>query len=422
MVLGTAKLRARLSPGSQSREVSDAVVAALDGRIEADEPILYRLPGKDDLHHERDGESRTIAIPTDGEARAIVTDRRLLFVLANETDQTIVEISHLDLKDVDANDGLLRSKLTVAAWNDGSYSLRTAGGDTLGAAVGYLRDAGTCWQQVVAALDDADERTAELGEALEAGELEAAREAREAATAKLDRAATKLDEFAHEPPAPLSDRLAEARTDLAQTQIRGHFARAKTLMTEAQAQTDAGAYTGAFRSYWHARDHLETALSTARQADISKPAAIDSKLDTIETRLDHLRVRPTALAQQAVERAEGTDKLDVAVEAWQEAFEHYRDALTAGWGTDIEFAGDTRDIRFQTEVIIANLIDARWRLAAQYEDEADEAEGERATELYDEALAQLEAAQDLASEFRSGDPDRIESHVERVAAKRYGQD
>jgi tetratricopeptide (TPR) repeat protein len=422
MVLGTDKLRARLSPGSQAGEASDAVVAALDGRIEADEPVLYRLPGKDDLRHEHDGESQTIAIPAGGKALAVVTDRRLLFVLAGEDDQTVVEVSHLDLKDVDADDGLLRSKLTVEVWNEGSYSLRTAGGDTLGATVGYLRDAAACWQQVVAALDDASEQTNELGERLEAGELEAAREAREAATAKLDRAATKLDQFGHEAPAPLSDRLAEARTDLAQTQIRGHFARAKTLMTEAQAQTDAGAYTGAFRSYWHARDHLETALSTARRADISKPAVIDSKLDTIETRLDHLRVRPTALARQAVERAEGTDKLDVEVDAWQAAFEHYRDALTAGWGTEIEFAGDTRDIRFQTEVIIANLIDARRRLAAQYEEAGDEADDAETAESYDQALEQLEAAREFASEFRSGDPERLERHIERVAAKRYGQD
>jgi len=422
MVLGTDKLRARLSrDSSQAGGASDAVVAALDGRIEADEPVLYRLPGKGDLSQVRDGETQTVTLSSAGEAMVVVTDRRLLFVVADPDDQRVVEVSHLDLKDVNAEDGLLKSKLTVDVWNEGEYSIRTAGGETLAATVSYLRDASTCWQQVVAAVEDAAERAEELGAALEDGELETARDAREDATAKLDRAVSKLDQFDYDDPAPLVDRVEQTRTDLAQTQIRGHFARAQTLMTEAQSQTDAGAYTGAFRGYWHARDHLETALSTARKADLSKPAAIESKLDAIETRLDHLRVRPTALAQQAVERAEGTDKLDVEVEAWQEAFEHYRDALTAGWGTDIEFAGDTRDIRFQTEVIVANLIAARRRLAAQYEDEADDAD-ENATELYGAALAQLEAARELAGEFRSGDPDRIEDHIERVAAKRYGQD
>lgn len=420
MVLGTDKLRARLSrDSSHAGAASDAVVTALDGRIEADEPVLYRLPGKGDLSQTHDGETRTVTLSSAGEAMVVVTDRRLLFVVADPDDQRVAEVPYLDLKDVNAADGLLKSRLTVAVWNEGEYSIRTAGGDTLGAAVGYLREVSTCWQQVVAAVEDAAERTEDLGEALEAGELEAARDAREAATAKLDRAAGKLDEFDHEPPAPLVDRVEQARADLAQTQIRGHFARAKTLMTEAQAQTDAGAYTGAFRSYWHARDHLETALSTARKADISKPAAIESKLDTIETRLDHLRVRPTALAQQAVERAEGTDKLDVEVEAWQEAFEHYRDALTAGWGTDIEFAGDTRDIRFQTEVVVANLIDARRRLATQYEEAADATE--EPEPLYDDALDQLETARELAGEFRSGDAERIAAHIDRVAAKRYGQ-
>jgi len=421
MVLGADGLRARLSPGSSAGEATpDTIVAALDGEIADDEPIVHRLPGKKALVHEHDDEEQTIPIPAGGDALAVVTDRRLLFVLAGPDDEQVIELPYVDLKAVDANDGLLRSTLTIAAWGEGRYSLRTAGGDRLAAAVEYLRAASDCWQQVLAALDDAEEQTAVLGEQLEAGNLESARDAREAATAKLDRAADKLDDFRHEPPAPLTERLSTARADLAQTQIRGHFARAKTLMTEAERQTDAGAYTGAFRSYWHARDHLETALSTARKADISKPAAIESKLETIETRLEHLRVRPTALAQQAVERAEGTDKLDVEVEAWQEAFEHYRDALTAGWGADIEFAGDTRDIRFQTEVVVANLIDARRRLAAAYEDEA--AAAEEPEQLYDDALDQLETARELAGEFRSGDAERIATHIERVAAKRYGQD
>jgi len=421
MVLGTEKLRSRLSSTAAGETQSEAVVTALDGRIQEDEPLLYRLQGKGGLTHDDGDEQRTIQAEADGETVAIVTDRRLLLVIAG-SESTVAELPHLDLKNVDANDGLLRSTLTVEGWNEGSYSLRIAGGDELGAAVSYLRDASTCWQQAVAAIEDAAEYTEQLGEALEAGKLRTARDAREGAMEKLDRAESKLSAFEYDAPGPLTEQIEQARTELAQTQIRGHFARAKTLMTEARGQTEDGAYTAAFQNYWDARDHLEMALSTAQKADISEPAAVQSKLDTIETRLDHLRVRPLALARQSVERAQGTDKLSVEVEAWQEAFDHYRDALTAGWGTDIEFSGDTKDIRFQTEIAVANLIDARERLAREFEHEADQTENaDRAQKWYQEGLNHLKRAQQLASEFRSGEPSALDGEIDRIAGKRYGQ-
>ena len=275
---------------------------------------------------------------------------------------------------------------------------------------------------MIAALDDARERSAEMGEAIEAGDLEAARDQREAATEKLDKARQYLGRFEIDSPAALQARIAEVERDRARTEIRTRIARAETLITEAGHHTQNRAYTQAYRSFWYARDHLETAQAIARKSDLSEPAEIQSKLDTIENRLSHLEVRPRALAQQACERARGTDKLTVEIEAWQEAFEQYRDALTAGWGTDIDFSGDVDKLRARIETVVANLIERRQDLAAQLEGEGDKhrrGHPDTAREHYDEALDQLERAHQLAREFRAGDAEALRLERERLGSKRY---
>jgi hypothetical protein len=261
-----------------------------------------------------------------------------------------------------------------------------------------------------------------MGEAIEAGDLETARDRREAAAEKTEKARTYLGRFDIDPPAALQERIAEVQRERARTEIRTRIARAETLITEASHHTQAREYTEAYRSFWYARDHLETAQAVARKGDLSGPAEIQSKLDTIETRLSHLEVRPRALAQQACERARGTDKLAVEIDAWQEAFEQYRDALTAGWGTDIDFSGDKEQLRSQIEAVVGNLIERRQDLAARLEDEGDKhrrGHPDTAREHYDNALDQLEQAHQLAREFRAGDAESIRLERERLGSKRY---
>lgn len=422
MSLTRNALREKLAPGGAAGEPDEAVVDALDGYIDADEQIRYRLPGKGAVVRKEAGQTHETTVPGNGSAAAVVTDRKLLFVVAAAEQSSRIAISYTEIKDVDAKDGLLRSKLTVEVWGAGEYRFKIADSSDLGAAVQYLQESSECWDRVIATLDDVRERTAEMGERIEAGELEAAREQREAATAKLGKAREYLTRFDIDPPTALQTKISEAERERDRTEIRTRIARAETLIAEATHHTETREYTQAYRKFWYARDHLETAQSIARESSVPEPPEIDAKLDTLQTRLSHLEVRPRALAQQACERAEGTDKLPVEVEAWQAAFEHYRDALTAGWGTDIDFSGDVDQLRSQIETVVETLIERRQDLAEQLElagDKHRRGHPDTARERYDDAIDQLEAALQLAREFRSGDPDAIETERDRLGSKRY---
>lgn len=422
MSLTPQTLRKKLASGTGSADPNEAVVDALDGYIDADEQINYRLPGKGGVVREDNGQTHKTTVPGNETAAAVVTDRKLVFVVASAEQAAQITIPYTDLKAVDAKDGLLRSKLTVEVWGAGEYRLKIADSSELGAAVQYLRESSECWDRVIATLDDVHELAAELGERIEAGDPEAARETREAATAKLEKARAYFDHFEIDSPPALQAEIEAAARERDRTAIRTRIARAETLIAGGTHHTEMREYTQAYRKFWRSRDHLETAQSIAREGTVPEPQELDTKLSTIETRLSHLEVRPRALAQQACERAEGTDKLHVEVGAWQEAFEQYRDALTAGWGTDIDFSGDVDELRSRIETVVATLIERRQDLAGELEREGDEHRRDHpdtACERYDEAIDQLEAALALAREFRSGDPDAIEAERDRLGRKRY---
>jgi hypothetical protein len=413
-------LRSRLFSGETGQSAPDALISALDARFNENERALHQLPGSADLEHEQDGDHRTIPAATTDGVLAVVTDQRLFFGIQAPDSEEIIGIPHTDIRKVDVDEGLLRSTLSVRVWGEGRYELEVSESEQLQAAVSTLTQASTVWQFVVSALQDACEETGTLETHLEAGRPGKAHEAREKANRKLDRASSKIENSDVESPA-LDERLQSTREELHRAEIRARIARAKTLMTEAGHQTESAAYAGAYRSYWRARDHLENALMIAIENDIQEPALIQSELKTVENRLDHLEVRPIALAKQASERASGTDNLADEVAAWQASFEHYRDALTAGWGTGLDFVGDETELRLRIETVVGNLIAARREYARELEVKGKDHETvesyEQATHQYQMAREELTSAEQLAREFRAGDPDSIRDQRERIESK-----
>lgn len=410
-------LRSRLRSSEVSQWAPDSLLRALDSHLVETEQILHQVPGSSDLEHEHDGDHQTIPPATSDGVLAVVTDQRLFFAVETQEAERIIEIPFTDVRKVDVDEGLLHSTLSVRVWGDGQYDLEVSDSERLQAAVSTLTAGTKVWQFVVSAVQDAREQRGTLETQLEAGRPGAAHEARETAARKLDRAAGKLEQSILESPA-LADRIESAREELHRAEIRARIARAKTLMTEADHQTDSRAYEGAYRSYWRARDHLENALMIAIENDIQEPALIQSELENVETHLSHLEVRPMALAKQAGERATGTDNLADEVASWREAFEHYRDALTAGWGTGLDFEGDDTELRNRIETVVGNLIDAQCEFARQLEAQGNDYETvesyERAREKYRTARDQLEEAEQLASEFRAGEPAAIRDRLERI--------
>jgi hypothetical protein len=321
-----------------------------------------------------------------------------------------VEIAYTDIRNVETAKGLLGATLSVDVWADGRYTFTPAGRDSLTAATEYLERVSTCWQRVVALLEDVRDQTETLVAALEDGRVDDAAEASEALERKLENASERVETSGSGVREVLTERIRRAEQTFHRRRIDARVNRAETLIRQGRNQTDSRAYTGAYASYTRAREHLETALMAAIEHGFDV-VDIQTRIDDVANRIDSLRVRPIALAHQARERAQKTDHTDIAVQAWQDALDHYRDALTAGWGTDFDFSGNVEELPARIESTVEQLLAARRRFAREllvdgisYRDAGDLETG---VERFTMADTQLDAAAQLAREYRSGDPAAI---------------
>lgn len=406
-------LRARLS-GAQP--AADGFVDAVADRIGSDESLEGYLSGTKAIEHD----DEVLATAPGGRSLALATDEKLVFAAEAPSGPDVVDVPYLNVRQVETTGGFFTTTVAVEVWARGTYEFTPQRGSDASSFVETVEELTESWQRTVAVLEDAETIAAELADHVAAGDRDAAAEARDQLEEKLDRAERIATAAPNGAVDPLEERIETARRSVARTRTEGRMERAATLVEEARQQTDATAYTDAYRRYARARTHLETALVAALEWDFGVVSEIQDRIDRIDTRLEQLRVRPVALAKQARERARQTDRLSVAVEARQAALEHYRDALTAGWGTDIEFAGETDALREQIEVVVAELIDGRRELAERALDQAaaDATAGRdrRAREACERAREQLAGAIDLASQFVAGDADALRERWDELAA------
>ncbi len=406
-------LRAQLS-GAQP--AADGLVDAVADRIGPDESLAGHLSGTKAIEHD----DEVLATAPGGRSLALATDEKLVFAAEAPSGPDVVDVPYLNVRQVETTGGFFTTTLAVEVWARGTYEFTPQRGSDASSFVETVEELTESWQRTVAAVEDAETIADELAGHVAAGDRDAAAKARDRLEEKLDRAERIAAAAPNAPVDPLEERIETTRRSVARTRTDGRMERAATLVEEARQQTDATAYTDAYRRYARARTHLETALVAALEWDFGVVSEIQDRIERIDSRLEQLRVRPIALAKQARERALKTDRLSVAVEARQAALEHYRDALTAGWGTDIEFAGGTEELREQIEIVVAELIDGRHELAEQALDQAaaDAAAGRdrRAQAACERAREQLAGAIDLARQFVAGDADALRERWDELAA------
>jgi hypothetical protein len=346
-----------------------------------------------------------------------MTNRRLLFAVNTPEGVRTVEIPHTDIRNVETEKRLLGATLSVDVWAAGSYTFTPADRDSLTAATEYLERVSTCWQRVVALLEDVHDQTETLVTAVEDGRVDDATEASEALERKLENALNRVEMSGSGVREVLTERIRRAERTFHRRRIDAHVDRAEILVWQGRNH-DSRAYTGAYASYTRAREHLETALVIAIEHGFDV-VDIQTRIDDVANRMDSLR--PIALAHQARERAQKTDHTDIAVQAWQDALDHYRDALTAGWGTDFDFSGDVEKLRARTESTVEQLLAARRRFARELLIDGisycDAGDLETAVERCTMADTQLDTAAQLAREYRSGDPAAIRE--QKVETKRH---
>jgi len=284
---------------------------------------------------------------------------------------------------------------------------------------GYVDVASECVDQVDAALSRARDASEELVTHLRAGNIERADAAREQVRAAVGRAERELDEAGVDP--GRSEQIEAVRTECARSVVDARCERAQTLSEQALHTADSTAYTEAYWLYLDAREHLEIALALDIRYEFGEAETIQAAIETVDGRIACLRTWPLALAKQTRERARGTERLETAVDAWQQTVEHYRDLLEAGWGTDLDFAGSRSNIRFQLACGLNNLVESQRALARKRTTDGDHnrtaGEIEEAKECYRGALDQLDNATEIAREFRAGDEADIRTQRETVETR-----
>ncbi|WP_436936168.1 hypothetical protein [Halovenus marina] len=394
------------------------LLTALEQVLGETESTEYSLPSDRNLVCD---DETVMQIANDGTGVVVATDRRLLFGFETPTSAETRGVPYTDLRDIRAADSLFRSTLVVDVWAEGVYEFTPSDAGSMDELASFVDEVSGDWQRVVATLEDCHELTAQLCADLAAGRGQAARnrgDELERTLAKATARAERADERIRD---ALDERIRVAEADCHREWTDGRIERAETLIAEAARQAETNAYAEAYRRYERARAHLERALTADIEYGFERTRTIQTKIDTVDARLSDLSVRPMAMAHQARERAMATDKHAVAVEHWQDAFEQYRRALTAGWGTDIDFA-DTEQLRERIEETVVDLIDARRAYAEALEATGDrdldsEGDTESARDRYRQARDQVDDALGLAREFRSGDLDSLHAFRDRLDEK-----
>lgn len=416
----TTRLRTLFGGGTDTDQMADA----LAWRLDDEEQVAYRLTSTDGLECERQGQTHRKGTDGDGTVLA-ATDRKLVFVVDTGDSVETADIAYTDLKRVERKGGLLSSTLQFSVWGRGKFRCTPTGGDDSSVLVEFVERASETAQRTVAALQDARQHTSQLLEQMADGDETAAFEARDAARSHLRRARSRLDPSPDSVREHLAERVEDAETELERTRLRARLERGKALAEEADHAADQAdydrEYERAHATLRRAREHLAVARSIAEECGFGLAGAVRAELATLEDRVVTLESQPLELAEAARERAQAATTPERAVVAWETTLEHYRDALTAGWGTPADFDGDTDALRLQIEWVVANVVHHRRQIADALEAEGHElrADGDTAGALdrYEAARDQLAMAQRLAEQYRAGDTATLERERERLRTK-----
>jgi hypothetical protein len=419
MAHNAGTLRSRLL--GEDRPTKQRMVEALVSRFGESEDVEYQLTSTGGLKHEEgDGDTYEKG-GGDGGTLLAATDRKLVFVVDTRSGLETADVPYTDLKDISADSGILKTTLSVRVWGRGTYSFEPNEGETAERVAEFATNGSRTWQRVVAALQDARQHISTIASYVADGDMAAAREARESARSNLETAQTRIGEAQRWFRAPLEERAERVETELSRTWTKARFERGRTLLGVARERTASDQYDQAAAAFQRAREHLERALTIAIEDGFALASDIQSTLSELRDHLDTLRERPLTFAERSRAQAQMADSPELAVVAWEEALDHYRDALEAAWGTDIDFDGDTDALRVQIEWAVANAVRERERLAAALEAEGDDhrraGDHDQARDRYEAAAEQVAMARRLARQYCAGDAATLTDRLTRLREK-----
>ncbi len=411
---GGESLRSRLRGGN--RQTGEVLVDAVSASLAGPERVVHDLTSTGALVYERRGETQEKG----GEGTLVVaTDRKLVFAVDTGAGVETSEVSYTDLRAVGIDSGFLHTEVFVRIWGRGTIRFEPHQTGVAEEFVAFVDAASDVWDRVVAALQDARQYIAELPDRLvenedEAVEIHAA--AREAIETARERAATAPGAVT----AAIEARIETVERELARTRAEGRLDRARELHGEAGDLVRANRFAAAVETHRRARSDLELVTSLIEEWGFDLRARLGTERERLADQRTLLESRPLERAEEALARAHEAETRNDAVRAWEHALACYREALTLGWGTDIDI-GDTDALRMQVQWLVGRVVERRRELADRYEAEGDTfcalaVEGV-GRDRYETACVHLVAAHRLAVQYRTGDPTALRRRVRWIDEK-----
>ncbi len=390
------------------------MVDALESQLSASERVVYRLVSADGVVREQRGET-TEKGSGDGGTVLAVTDRELLIVVDTGSGVETAEVPYTDLQTAEVTGSFLRRTFVVSLWGRGTLRITPQQSDELEEVAAFVSEASDVWQRAVAALQDARQYVADIPNRFESGGAEGTRQVRESAREHIETARQRASRAPEEVEPAIAERTESVERDLARARVEWRFERGQQLCRTVTERAEAADYDGACDTFQRACTHLEVALSLAEEWEFDEADRIDSEREALADRREWLEAQPLSRAEQALSRARDVDRPEAAVGAWEHALACYRDALTAGWGTGVDFHGDTDALRTQVAWLVGRVVRLRCRVAERYEDQGMTYEASGLERLgldrYERACAHLFAAERLASQYRAGDAAAIRERL-----------
>lgn len=395
----------------------------LEERFEGSETPQTILTSDKGIRHERDDESKTVAPGDSCAAVAAITDERVLLIVGGNSDESgnpnrSVSLPYTEIRSVETNKGVLKSRLTVTARTSDRYHFLVGGREDLDEVAATITRGINHWVAVDRRLSKAKEHLSTVDDHLEAGEPRAAADAYRRTRELIGEGRDVADRFRSGTHA-MHRRIEQVESRLTLTRIRGYEVRAAQYVETADRAREAGEFGRAFDAYQSALEGYDRAASLAADAAPQRVEEFEEQKSEVRGALSRIKTGPLVSAMDACETAKVASEPVEAVEAWQDALRKCHDALVLVHRHD-GFDGDYDALRWQVEWAAGNLLDAHERVVDRAESRGDDWAGEddaAAAEAYTVALGHAESAASVAGEFRSGSATNHRTTAEQLREK-----
>ena len=365
--------------------------------------------------------------PVGSPAVVVVTNARVIFVTADERtepEERSVYYSEMAAVTVDRAD-TNRIEVTTKEAVTWRCTLSNANPEVLDAVSRHLRWVGRVRAQLLELQADTERAAAEIREHAAEMSWDDAQKSYQQARTALDRlivtvqsATTMADET-----------LAPELTDIERTLEK---ANARRYIERARSQLEVGRYLVEHGKYDRAADALLQARQFRRRAEgqrdaVRRPDAfafgrqreLGEELERLQWELQEVGAEPVRQAQEAVRRAQRTDDTTTAVEYWETAIRRYDRMLDLDWWREIRETTEGRDkARGERDRAVGRLIEAHAEIATDRWQEGvsrhDRSNTPGAIDRFEDALAHLERARDLAVEFDRDNADALDAELREM--------